>query len=721
MAIECISISLYDTTLPAVDAEILDFAERGSINLVYEGGDNKFLTVFASRLEFSLEVSIEDCLQTLVYDYLFTGSETRYLVVIRDQDENILWQGFLLPEEYKEPLVTGTFYVNLTATDGLGRLRGHTLENSFYRARHSVIKVIADCLKKTGLSLPIWVDPAIFNVGAGGLWENIYVDAQIWYNDGNRSNCYDILESLVKEMGCTLYQQNNKWYVQSIAKKGTLTYTFRKYTEDGVPNDTEIEFTDPKPLQWYATPQVSIKAPFREITVTEGIDENINIFPEDLITQEWTKTSEPQDPPYPKYWIGVGLSAAPVPVLIPQDGIAFDTYDGEDIDQDGAVGFFQLPDIEPEDKYAHYITLKKGVYVKGGDLKLDFDFTFTYRIQNPEDDNLDFYISNNLYYELTLDGTPIISNKPGFAGRESYLWKGDIIWTDGWTSVTGVVKVKGFKFPQNGFVNFKFFHGQTSISPPEAHVRFMNFSLKYQKEFSNIYRRRRNIDYTTTQEVNTIHGGSVFEAVQPSFIYQPAIAASSFQSIPFAAGYEFDPTNNNSPLGWCLFIENPSYTFLFLNRANVYVKRENSDFYEYVDDISFIDTYTTLVAITLPDGHLVREADSLLVRTVGATGSSPQTSAVIDFRERWQNAIFPGEGRFRKVLAEMMHNIYATALIAFEGDCKGLVFPKDIMEYEIKGLLRKFTPVRISIKPNENITSATLIEYQNEKVTNYGS
>ena len=629
---------------------------------------------------------------------------------MRDQDGNILWQGFLLPEEYAEPYVTGTFFINFTATDGLGRLRGHILDTSFYRARQSVMKVIADCLKKTGLDLEIWVDPAIHNELADGRWEEIYVDAQEWTKNETPLNCYDILSGIMQEIGCTLYQQNNKWWIEAITKRSFLLHDYRRYTSSGIPLGAATRFTEIKVLDWYATPTIRIKPPFREITVTEGLDENVSLFPEDITEQKWKMTEEDQDPPLPLHWKGVGLV---VPELISVND-EYDVYEGIPIEQNAYVGLRPssgvpvLPNwpVEPE----HYLTLARPVYIKGG-LQIDFELTCQ-----------DSGVINNFarYYEVTLNGTTLFTNRLAWPGNGAFQFK-YVSYNDTYSNWT--VKVTGLLIPENGFLDVKIYHSYISGGGElESYRSIKTLSIKYQKKFSNLYRRRRNIDFTTTQELAIPNGGSVFQSVRESFLYQPPFSPSNLYEIIFSAGETTDTSNNNSPLGWCLYVPNyAQFVYTYNHPEHIYMRRENSDFYEYVEGVTFpTDGVQQLVQLSFPDGYKPKNEDHLYVRTSGGGGVSPQTSTVINAREQWYNPLFPQETkRFGRVLGELMHNIYPQALISFEGDTKGLIFPRDVLQYAVKNVLRYFVPVRIEIKPNENTSNVTLIEYKNEKVTDY--
>lgn len=718
--IETISISIYDTTLPQVSEEnILDFAEKGSIHWVYDGGDNKFLTMMASRLEFDMEVSIEESLDVLVYDYLFTGNETRYSVIMRDQDENVLWRGFLIPEEYVEPYDKATFFIHFTATDGLGRLRGHTLPQSFYRARQSVIKVIADCLKKTGLELEIWLDGSIHNKKAEGLWETLFVDAQQWFTEETPANCYDILNALLEEIGATIFQQNDRWYIVPWNRRGsTNTFSMRKYTKDGIPVNYTSVAPEQKPVLWYATPSISIKAPFREVTVDTGISESVSVFPEDVVEQKVSITETlitlPQDI-YPAYWTSETLDL----FLFDTSQYFYPEYLGEPLDFVWSPTFWRKYGVqEYPANLNYYMTLKNPEYVKeGGFLDIELEIRSSYEASG-DASGID---DDKIMYEILLDNETIISNKPGWAKRELYKLKFDnqLPYGDSPIISSGVLSLKDYELTDSGYINIRIYYGVNAYGNSPFFLTVPKLNVNY-KQAKIVFKKRRNIDFTFKNAVSIFHGDSVIPLETRSFVYQPVIPEADFIELQFAAGYEFDPTRNNRPLGWCLFFESASFDLVFDNKYQLYVIRENSDFPEYIKEVAFLDVGYDLVKVTLPDGYLIRESDRFLIRTTGFPGD-PQITSYIEAREQWEKTVYSGNGgRLGDVLAETYHDLQPESMITMEGNLKGLVQPLDVMQFELKNTQRNFIPIRIDMLPNENQTSITMVEYKNQSVGGYG-
>lgn len=715
ISIECISISVYDTQSPQVNDEyIQDYAEKGSVKIIYDGDDTKFQTLFASRCEFSLEVGHLFPNTDLFYEYLASGDETRYKVIVRDQDENTLWEGFILPDEYSEPYTTGTFWVNFTSTDGLGRLKGATLDSTFYTAKHSISKTICDCLKNTGLELELWVSPSFKNTGAGLRWDQLFVDGSAYINESSKTNCYDILDGILLEMGCTLWQQENKWYIIGINKRGLESPVYQHYDKDGV----FIEEIQPSTygattIGWDATPDVSVLPAFKQVTVTVGVDTINPIFPEDIVIQSWTKTGTTTQykDPLVKYWKGTGLT----PELTYRAGLPEPTYQGTDITINSWVSAFNLYQNPTNQQILdNYISLATPPYLKGGEgQKITFNMKLSAVLANPFGNNA---TDDNMVYTVYLNNTIIFSNRQGFINRDAYRLE---FTSQGYTAssevITGELLVEDFILPESGYLDIRIHH--INFGYVQQAIAISHLSLVYDAAIENVFVKRREIVSTKTQEITTFHGDSSLDNIDHAIIYQPFMSSGEFTQILFSAFFLYD--SSGDPVGWALGVTLSNYSSLQSNSDRIYVKRENSDFYEYITDIVFYtDSGNYYVLIRFHDGYQVKVTDQLLIRT--ATGGNPQTTAIRNNREQWQKATNnTGIQRMGEILAETYHDVYYRQQIFFEGDVKGLVFPLNPLAFYFAGALRKWFPVRIEMEPGENTSRISIMQYSDQKVTDY--
>ncbi len=259
------TIDIIDTLDPEVVMTI-EHAMRKSIVLSWQGADQKDdLQVVGSSLRFTL---IDESATDGYYDVLFTGDETRYLVTItHDATEAIVWQGHLLPDSYSEPYERALVDVTLEASDGLGRLKGKYLDDSFYRDEKSVIEIITACLYQTGLELPLYFTPAIENVIQKN-YHQIYIDTLHFFEKEKKQDAYSILQTLMLDMVCCVYQCDNRWYVTALNRRQLLQDVYKHYDTSGnfVAN---VDFTRlEKPTKPLVTPVITMVPPYGQIEVT---------------------------------------------------------------------------------------------------------------------------------------------------------------------------------------------------------------------------------------------------------------------------------------------------------------------------------------------------------------------------------------------------------------------------------------------------------------------
>ena len=263
--------------------------------LVFNGSDDKYQSIMASEFSFNLLVRNNT---DGYFFHLYTGNERRYYVTVTDQDEVLIFEGWLLPDFYEEPYTNGVLFVNLTATDGIASLKSKHLENSEYQKEINVIELISICLRKTGLEKTIQFAAAIESAATDYKWHEIavncesYLDGEIKYIDGfllaggnvifpKRKNCYEILDLLCVSLGCTLYSYGNEWFVEGINRKHEINQSVCTYNSFGVYQGDNILTKNIETLVNYfnTTPTVSVVSPWKIVNATWDIKEDGNLVP----------------------------------------------------------------------------------------------------------------------------------------------------------------------------------------------------------------------------------------------------------------------------------------------------------------------------------------------------------------------------------------------------------------------------------------------------------
>lgn len=248
---------------------VIEVASKSGIVLSWSGGDSKDnLSIVGSNLLFDIAYTENIDAKFIKF---FTGNEVRFKAELRNQsDDTLLWSGFLIPDTYSEPWTNGVVFVQMTATCGLGRLKGKYLPEGYYRDEKSVIDIICKALSLTGLELSLFFNPAIENAVQKD-WSLIYLDTDNFYTDEKKQkkkDAYVILDEILKDMLCVCYQADNRWNVEGINKRHVRSYTAKLYDFKGNLK-TQIEGVKLlKKITPLVTPKITMIPPYNLITAS---------------------------------------------------------------------------------------------------------------------------------------------------------------------------------------------------------------------------------------------------------------------------------------------------------------------------------------------------------------------------------------------------------------------------------------------------------------------
>ncbi|QLE02879.1 hypothetical protein HX109_15370 [Galbibacter sp. BG1] len=380
-------IDIIDTT-DGSHVLVQEYASRDNVELSWNGSDEKdALIVVGSALNFNMLVK---GFSDAHFIHLFTSDETKYRVEIRTENEDkLIWIGHLLTDTYSEPYTNSNLFVSFSATDGLGRLKGKLLSEDFYSEEKSVIGIIAECLRLTGLELDILFSAAIENVSKK-LYHNIYLSTENYLKKNKRADAYSILQKLLEDMVCCVYQADGRWYVEGLNKRHLRELTYFKYNFDGT-YDSEVEFTRllkevKKPL---LAPQVTMVPAFGEIAVS--YTKKPQSLPETIAVEKndgWAVTTGVYGEIYASDWRGFGDYYA--------KALSTNEYKIK-LDAKYAT---TVNDIT----FDKYIYLAKKIYVKKGQ-KLSFEFSVSNLISPLISSTTNAYFANGMAVEINLGST----------------------------------------------------------------------------------------------------------------------------------------------------------------------------------------------------------------------------------------------------------------------------------------------------------------------------
>jgi len=257
-------IDIIDTLSPLVQIVPKSASSKGIV-LKWSGSDAKDeKSIIGSDLSFDMLTVNDD--DAAFIDF-FTGDEHRFKTLVKDSVTNeIIWQGYILPDLYNEPYKAVNFFVSFGASDGLGRLKGKYLPAEYYSREKSIIDIFCQILRLTGLNLDLYFSPAIENAIEKD-WNKIYIDTEAFLDGKKQKDAYKIFESLLADTLCICFQCDSRWYIEGINIRQTQKVTYKTY--DSLGNALGLVVVDKviKQITPLVTPNVTIIPPYNEVVV----------------------------------------------------------------------------------------------------------------------------------------------------------------------------------------------------------------------------------------------------------------------------------------------------------------------------------------------------------------------------------------------------------------------------------------------------------------------
>lgn len=194
-------------------------------------GDSKF--EHFKPTEAVIELISSTSLQYL--NLSISPNKTYWLQIYRASD--LIWQGWVNPEYYTEPLAPPPYTTTITATDGLAELKNIPFPWPGLSAyKFSFIYYIAKCLEQIGFDQDIKIanDITITTTADGEVTsrvlEYMYIDYRALRDEdtGEFWSCYEVLYEILSTLNARIYQCNNTWYIDRLDQKHAAV-NYEKY------------------------------------------------------------------------------------------------------------------------------------------------------------------------------------------------------------------------------------------------------------------------------------------------------------------------------------------------------------------------------------------------------------------------------------------------------------------------------------------------------------
>jgi len=396
---------------------IIESASQRGITLAWNGGDKKDeLQMVGSSLEF--DIAHNELVDAKFINF-FTGNEIRFKVEFRKyQDDALIWKGFLIPDTYSEPYTNNVTFVKITATCGLGRLKGKYLPGSYYRDEKSIVDIICKALSYTSLNMNVFFNPAIEN-SVEKNYKNIFIDTASFIDNGKKKDGYKILETLMSDMLCVCFQADGRWNIEGINQRSVRSYKAKLYDFEANELGTLEGLKLIKRITPLVTPVVTMVPPYNMITVAHPrIPQS---FPDTIAKEKnegWVVGTGVKGEIYATDWNGNNGYYAKS--MVPDYYVSLMKYYTE-----GVFGVSPPVENPPFDEN-DFVTLKNKIFVykyQKMTIKAVFKILKYLSESTATDSTANF---NPFFYEILLNDTVLFSNKqPTIPDNQSLIFKDD--------------------------------------------------------------------------------------------------------------------------------------------------------------------------------------------------------------------------------------------------------------------------------------------------------
>lgn len=161
--------------------------------------------------------------------------------VTRASTDALVFRGYVAPETYREPLLSGGQEVTVLAADGLGGLSDREFLNHRarqMRGRRPILSTILHCLSRTDTNLPVYVAANLRETGMSATGEPLleaWSQRTAYGTDEQKpATCREVLEALLRPHFLHLCQREGAWWLEAIPEIDAPT-AVRRYTMEGLP------------------------------------------------------------------------------------------------------------------------------------------------------------------------------------------------------------------------------------------------------------------------------------------------------------------------------------------------------------------------------------------------------------------------------------------------------------------------------------------------------
>jgi hypothetical protein len=753
--LEIVIIDTYTNFLPLQ----VQITQDSSPTLKFDSGDDLTGVIMASQLNFNMAVLNG---ADAYFKHLFTSDENRFLVKLNAYDatnsKKLLWQGFLLPDQYTEPYKGGVIFVEFTAIDMLASLKGKYFPRWYYENRLPIIEVFAACLKATGLNQNILVDPSFYPTQNQN-FNALNIDLKIYNNNEKLTDYYKILEEVLTANCMTIMSYNGFWMVTGFGQKKEQITTFKQYDVNGaILPDFVFTKIIRDTIYNNDTVNFSLKTPYKKVEVNSNADGNKNMFSETVVNNATTNYLSGFNP-----YLNYPAGTIAFPYAYPSDH--YQTNDFKDWNNNNSLPyffyrkykeniFFEYEFFNPISFWNNYNVTENTAttnYYQCAEkpyLKANVLYTIDLEIEIlclSAPSYFEENVNKNLYdklaaFQLFVANNEVLSNRPSFpiASRLKYEVSTR---SYGFQNIANDAKYATFKLKYEfeldapGVADFRLLapiYTGSDIKIYRVCFKKLNIGVTDDYDFTENVQATRSINYAQNLKYDTQLLSTSDTSIQNNIGIGRPLYANYFYDISrfffssFFQDLQVFPPASVLQIGlqtWQIDLQTRKILFaenfknaMFLQDVNGYQEYFNSVYYLFKNNISRMGYLLNFTGrIKKPKSY--KKYPAIPAFTLLKYMRVLYAAENLAYRDTWSLKNTTIIESFNKTVARLLHSIYSKPAYVLEGRVLQNVFPDELLNFYFDGQNRKFIPTTLTIQLFEGKTQIVATEDVYELVT----
>lgn len=291
--------------------------------------------------------------------------------------------------------------------------------------------------------------------------------------------------------------------------------------------------------------------------------------------------------------------------------------------------------------------------------------------------------------------------------------------------VSGVLKIDKIMFPEEGYYNVRLYPVVThELLTSKVLFKKLDFTIKTDSDFK--IERIRNVNYTTSHEVEVYHADSQMQLSDRSFLFSDAVHAAATAGTLFPLEIEITTRfySNTAQFTngalWYNFIvvglSNSDYTKI-KNGYQIFIKKAGTTDIVALLPLSFsvVDSLADGGKVLIQYNYAAIDSGAIYIAEDDTLYLKINTNSAntIDYADHWL-CKWQRFGEAESIgFLEAVNAIYQGCLheynLKITGTYTAFLTPFDLVDFKYKGA-RRYTPVKMSLNLTEGTTNVTLVE-----------